>query len=104
MLPWPSLFWTSGSDTLQSIACEPWACRNQRAETRASMPAFYRRTLHHVVDGALRQPPPLRLANTGSLAPASLRSDRSDRLTTLGRSSWGANEAKLGFSPIAFAQ
>jgi hypothetical protein len=37
---------------------------------------------------SVSRPPPLRLGNTGSLAPASPRSDRSERLTTWGNKTW----------------
>ena len=72
MFPWPSVAWTSGRLAPPSIACEPWAWRSQCGETSGLMPALMAaRLIMPVHRCSMSLPPPLRLAKTGSLAPAS---------------------------------
>src|SRR5262245_14297137 len=76
------------------MACEPCACRSQCGEIAALTPALaaVRFTIPCTARAVSR--PPLRLANTGSFAPASPRNVSSDRLTMSGKSTW------RGFSPL----
>src|SRR5262249_37882184 len=88
MLAWPSVACTSCSGAPSSMACEPCACRSQCGEIAALTPALaaVRFTIPCTARAVSR--PPLRLANTGSLAPASPRNVSSDRLTMIVSLTW----------------
>ena len=63
------------------MACEPCAWRSQCGDTASLMPAFLTVRLTTPLTAHGQVAAPLRLAKAGSLAPASPRKDRSDRLT-----------------------
>jgi hypothetical protein len=67
------------------MACEPCAWPNQCGDTASLMPAFLAVRLTLPLTARSVRWPPLRLQKTESLAPASPRKDRSDRLTMSGR-------------------
>jgi hypothetical protein len=80
MLPCPSVAWTAGKLAPRSIACKPWACRSQCSDTASSIPAVFAVAFIIKLTTRSVSRSPSRLANVGSLAPASPRSDNRERL------------------------